>query len=348
MSQVQTKNEGVRGATLVSEATVERASESTLPFAWMLNAGVEQRGDYRRPISVQFQNTSTVYSLGFSKQTSFGLTGKLAMTVTPFTFLNVAPQFASFLPFTSYFDVATTLEFTQSLWRNGFGRNTRAQQEVEQGRAMAAHFRNSYLVRQARQQAENAYWVAAGFQETLRIQRENLERAEKMKAWSKSKLELDLADRADLLQAESMLRVRELELAQANSDFKSACRQFNSLRGTDSDTIEEKLASVYIEDVDGLAPLARAKVRDDVAAAVLDAKVAYSEARLGAERNKPTLDAYMSYALTGRDATLSSSLNMMTQAIYPFAVFGVRFATPLHFGLLEDDKAAYLKEQKAA
>ncbi len=348
LGQVQNKHTGVQSAALVAEATGERTGESSLPLAWSLNAGVEQRNDFRRPIGVQFQNISTVYSLGISKMTSFGLSGKVGLTVQPLTFVNVNPTFASFLPFTSYFDVATTVELSQSLWRNGFGRSTRAQRDVDEAQARAGHFRSSYATRQILAQAETTYWQASSFQEALRIQKENLARAEKMVAWSKSKLALDLADKADLLQAQSSLRLRELDLAQATSDFRSACRQFNSLRGIDSDELSETLASVYVENIDALSAPARAEVREDVAAAIEDSKVAYGNARLGAERNKPSLDAYVSYSVTGRDGTLSGAMGFMGQATYPLGVVGVRFATPLHFGLISDNNEAYIKEQKAA
>jgi outer membrane protein TolC len=224
----------------------------------------------------------------------------------------------------------------------------RAQQERDEAVALGAHFRNAFALKQIYTQAETAYWTVAGYQEILRVQKENLERAQKLVASSKSKVSLDLADKTDLLQAESALRVRELELAQSNSEFRTASRQFNSLRGVDSDSIEEKLASVYIDEIEKVGPPTRGGVREDVAAAQQDAKVAFSNARLGAERNKPTLEAYVSHAFTGRDATLNSALQMMTRSIYTFSTVGVRFATPLNFGMLSADREAYVKEQAAA
>jgi outer membrane protein TolC len=346
--QLETKNESFKSANLASQSAGLREGESGLAQAWSLNAGVEQRNDFRLPIGVAFQTRTTNYLVGVSKLTSFGLMGKLNFTVTPISFENVPAAFSSFLPFTSYFDTAATIELTQSLWKNGFGRATRAQESAEQAITKASKHRSSYITRQIRAQAETAYWIASSYQEIVRIQRENKERAQKLVEWSKGRVQLDLADKADLLQAESVFRVREMELAQSLGDSKTASRNFNSLRGIDSEEISEKLQRVFIEKAEEVAPPERAEYRDDVRASMEEANAAYWNARLGSERNKPTFEVYVSHTLSGRDAALSNALNAIKQANYTLSVFGVRFITPLEFGTLSDNNEAYVRDSQAA
>jgi outer membrane protein TolC len=348
LNEVESKHGGYQSARLGSRGAELRRSESGLAQSWTLSAGAEQRNDFRFPIGVAFQTKSTVYSLGISKLTSFGLSGKLGMTVTPLSFENVAPQFAAFLPFNSYYDVATTLELSQSLWRNGFGRATRAQEALEESVAKATQYRTSFAARQIQAQAEAAYWNAAAYQEILRIQKENLDRAVKLVQWSKGRVDLDLADKADLLQAESMQRLRQLEVAAAQSDYKTLCRTFNSLRGIDSEELTEKLAPVYIENVETVRAMERAPFRDDVLASREEANAAYATARLGRERNKPNLEVYVSHSLSGRNGTFNDSMAQLAQANFTLTVFGIRFATPLSFGTQSDNLEGYALEQKAA
>ncbi len=348
LSQLETKNENFKSARLASQSAELRGGESGLAQAWSLNAAVEQRNDFRLPIGVAFQTKMTNYSVGVSKLTSFGLMGKLNFTVTPISFENVPAAFSSFLPFTSYFDTAATIELTQSLWKNGFGRSTRAQESVEESVVKAAHYRSSYLTRQIRAQAETAYWVASSYQEIVRIQQENKNRALKLVEWSKGRVQLDLADKADLLQAESVFRIREMELAQSLGDSKTANRNFNSLRGIDSEDIPETLQPVFIEKAEEIAPPERAEFRDDVRASMEEANAAYWNARLGSERNKPTFEVYVSHTLSGRDQALSNALTAIKQANYTLSVFGVRFMTPLEFGTLSDNNEGYARDSQAA
>src|SRR5205823_2742082 len=149
----------------------------------------------------------------------------------------------------------------------------------------------------------------------------NVDRAKQLLEWSKRKADLDLADKSDLLQALSFVRLRELELTQGRSDLKTNVRQLNSLRGKDSDVLELNLEPVYLDSLLELAPVERAKVRQDVLAAKQDARIAHANARLGAEKNKPNFEAYISYAFTGRDSDLGTSYSFMPQGIYTLGVF---------------------------
>ncbi len=349
LSQVREKHEGIQSATLSAEAAKKRAPESDLPLAWTLFSSVEQRNDHQTPLTLFFlQNNSTTYSLGLTKLTSFGLQARVATNAKKFTYIGLPPAYAAIIPFSTYWDISSGVEVTQSLWRNGFGRATRAQQQIEEASALSAYHKSNYARIQLLSQAQSAYWNAAASQQIIAIQKDNLKRAAKLVAWSKDRVSLNLADTSDLLQAEASYRLRELELLQSQSDLKNNARTFNSLRGIDSEEVSESLSPVYLENIEQTVPPMRAKFRQDVLAAQEDARAAESNAELGMEKNKPTLEAYANFYLNGRSPEQNSALALLGNGKYNLLVLGVRLNMPLEFGLLSSDKAAYVQERKAA
>ena len=218
LSQVHGNHDGSKSAELSSESAKKKVLQSDLPLAWVLNSSVEQRNDYQTPLSLFFlQNTSTTYSLGISKLTTFGLQAKWALNARLYNYVNLPAAYAAIIPFSSYWDISTGVELTQSLWRNGFGGATRIQQGLDEAVALSSYHRNAFTVLELRAQAEVAYWNVASSQQIVKIQQENLERATQLVAWSKKRAKFDLADNSDLLQAESSYELRQLDLIQSQT-----------------------------------------------------------------------------------------------------------------------------------
>ena len=144
LQDVRGKNAGIRAAEESSEGALERSGEANLITAPTLTGTVQYMSDAKpqllSPVVYDKYNSWT-YNLGIQEQTSFGLTGKVSYqldsidVVNPFLISSSGPPVA--YPFPTLYEGAPKLELTQSLWANGFGRLTRANQEVAEGSALS-------------------------------------------------------------------------------------------------------------------------------------------------------------------------------------------------------------------
>jgi outer membrane protein TolC len=347
LQQVRHQNEEVKGADLKAVGQKERAEEGALPTAISAFSNLTYSIDARPQLIplLGTRITTTELQLGVSKVWDFGLQSRLYQQIISTSTYGAVPLY---VPVPAYIDSAPVLELTQSLWRNGFGSETRATQVKTDAQALRDHYNNTFLVKQDLATAENAYWQLALARQMLDIQNDTLERSRQIRVWSERRTERDLADRADLLQADAAYRLQELQVKQAQDDLRVATRAFNSARGVDSDSLDERLQAIDSDFLDALAIPPREKLRDDVKAAQQNQLMADADTILGREKNNPTLDVFADYSLTGRDPVLPTSLSSSYDYQHPYTMIGLRFVAPLDISLIEADRAGYFKEQQAA
>jgi len=132
------------------------------------------------------------------------------------------------------------------------------------------------------------------------------------------------------LQAEALVKARELELVSARNEERSASRVFNSSRNIDSEHVQEILSEIDSTTINELKIPARATLRDDVKAAREAARAAGANAVMSTERNKPTLDLVGNLALNGQTgfyptSDLSTSIANSASFRRPTAAIGFRF-----------------------
>lgn len=353
MQQVQAQNEGVKSQQQISEGAQQRSSEGDLETALTLFSNANYTEDDRPQVNPLAGTRTTVkqFSLGVSKVFDFGLQAKLYEQITSTNIGGVPafpPPFNVIEPVTNYTDAAPVIELRLPLWKNGFGRDVDARREQTNANATKLRYDDSYKAKQTIASAESAYWQLALAQELSQIQKDTLDRQRALRDWSARRTKDDLADKGDYLQADAAFRLAELSLTQAQNDLRVAARGFNSARGIDSDDVKETLAPIDSDSLDHLKAPARAKFRDDVKAALANQKVSQANAALGREKNAPTFDVYAQYSLTGRDNSVGSAVANSYNLNYPYTQVGVQFSLPLDFGLLADDRAGYLKEQRGA
>ncbi len=347
LGQVKSQNQSVQGSQLASEGARERENEADLLYTPQLFVNVGAIYDQRPVLQPNFQPTltrATQVSFGVMKQWDFGFSAKLAENVTA-TRLVANP---AVFPQPNYIDTSPSLEISQSLWRNGFGAETRAQSDAIQAGLLATRYVESYKVKAQLAGAEGAYWRLVLAREFVTISKETLVRAGKLKEWASGRTKMDLADKADFLQADAAYRLRELELKGVLDDARSAARAFNLSRGVDSDEVKETLDPLDEEQLKNLEPPKREALRDDVKAAQQQEKIAAANAEAGKQKNSPTLDLAMNLSLNGRDAGMGDSLSESFGTQHPYAMVGLKFATPLDFGLISRNKAGYEKERQGA
>jgi outer membrane protein TolC len=348
LDQVGLKNGAVRGSQLSAKAKSLRQDEGSLFFKPSFFLTGEYYDDQRPTNAPVFQGTQTLrhtLRTGLSQNLRTGTRATLSYNYYK-TQINGAD--ANLLPNRQFFDIAPTLEITQSLWRNFLGSEFEASELAQNAQTEAQRYNDEFRYKQLMTQAENAYWRLYFAQESLKVQKESLERAKRLRDWNADRVRNNLVDESELLQAEANLQNREMEYQDTLTEVDTALREFNSIRESDGDINLEgskDRAGEYI--LSAVLPT-KAPVREDVLATLAGTKAANANAELGNQRNKPNLELYGSYSINGRDAQYADARDQAFTATRPFSIVGVRFTTPLDLGSMSDYRQAYAQEVVAS
>ncbi len=347
MEQVTKGNQNYSAVTKGAEAGKLKSEEGELITSTSFFTNLQYTNDKRVPMipAIMGDRTSTASgSMGFAKNTTFGLSGKLyyALTQTSISGVN-----QSFIPYTEYYESSPVLELRQSLWQNSFGRQTRATRDALEAKAMSDSYSSKFSSKQIMSASETLYWTLSTTRELVKVQKENLKRAERLRDWSKRRVSNNLADRVDLLQAESMLKMRQLELEGTQDTEKDLIRQFNTNRGASTDDIEIELEIMNPEQAVALNAPERKGVREDVKALEAGAKAAAANARISRDKNAPTLDLFGKFSLNGKDE-FDPAFKDSFSGRHPYTIVGLSFSTPLSFGIVGRVNSGYDAEKISA
>jgi outer membrane protein TolC len=286
---------------------------------------------------------NSLLTAGLMEQFDFGLKGKLSYSLTHTQLHNAVA-----LNPNNFNESAFGLELSQSLWRNLWGSETKAQAELLVEQTEIQKYSESFKIKNILASAESLYWGLSQTRKLIQVQKENLERAIKIKSWTQGRQSSGLGEKSDFLQADANVKFREFELKSALQDEKSLQRSFNSLRGIEGDLVSETLKPVDNNFIKLLSPPKKAELRDDTKAARAANKLSKANAELSIERNKPNLEIYGNYILNGRDASRSVAVDKTFTKDYSTQALGVRFSAPLDYFNLQNNIDGYKQDQIAS
>ncbi len=348
LAQVQEKNQGVVANKLVAEGTQEREEEGRLIFRPSLFAQAQSTVD-KKPVAnpaTQGDRTDSQFAtVGLAQNFNFGLKGQFSYSLFHTKIYNAGK---TFVPLADFNDGVAKLELSQSLWRNWNGKENKAQADLIDAQAKASKHIANFTVQTTLASAESVYWSLSQTKKIIQVQKENLGRAQYIRSWNSRRVSNGLSERADFLQADSNLKLREYELQNALQQQNLLERTFNSMRGIDSSVVDEELEGVDSKNLKSLAVPAKADLREDTKAALEQQNLAKANAALAIERNRPTFEVYGSYALNGRDYERVDAISNSFKNDHSTSAIGVRFNTPLDFGTTSGAIDGYKKEQLAA
>jgi outer membrane protein TolC len=346
VGQVRSGNGAFKGSEEASQGASLRSDEYKLLTRPTLVGDAsykDDRAETGSPVTGNINRTQS-YSLGVKQVTSFGLEGSLTYRLVQ----TAIPQ-STFINPNNFWAAGPVLELKQSLWRNGFGRETRANQQRDSAQALVVKYRNSFQQKQMISGAETTYWRLALAREAVDLAKENLQRADRLRGWSSGRQRSGLGDRSDSLQASTAYLARELDLRKALNEEKAASRAFNTIRGVDSDVVDETLTAFTGDVIDARMRLPdRSDVRDDVKAAEQESRLAEAQAKLGAEKSRPLVDVYGAIGYNGRDVQRSETTRESWTDENPTYLVGVKLAVPLDVGTASDNVKGYKAEARAA
>lgn len=348
LRQVEEKNQSVTASKLIAESADDRTDEGKLIFRPSVFAQAQAASDKKPTTNVNAQGDRTDYNffaVGLTQQFNFGLQGKLGYNFSHTKIYNASP---AFLPRSDFHDGVASLELSQSLWRNFWGKESRSQETIITSQAQANKYGETYKIKATLAQAENLYWSLSQLRKVVKVQKESLERAQKIRSWNQRRLNSGLAENSDFLQSDANTKARDYELKTALQDEKNLQRAINSLIGVNSDQFNEDLESVDSSKIKSLELPHKAELRDDTKAALELQKISKASSDLSIEKNKPVFEVYGSYALNGRDADKNQAVTNSFKTDHDTKAIGLRFVAPLDFGTTSNNISGYKKEQIAA
>ncbi|WP_413943220.1 TolC family protein [Bdellovibrio sp. HCB-162] len=349
LGQVQQQSSGYKASSEQAEASALKSREADLIFTPRLfaNARIGHDGKEQFASAITYDRLRMQnYSLGVSQDFSFGLQTKLSYA------LDKIQVEGATLPAgmgDTFWTATPTLELTMPLWANGFGRSARANEDLTRQQNKAEQYgaqaqNQGYMV-----EAEAAYWRLSSAQEVVQVQTRALKNAQSILDYVSRKARMNLGENADVLQAKALVEATTYQLQLAQNQEKSARRAFNTYINKGAEESVPSLESINYGSLEKVAvPTAKPGDRYDVKAAEAQARLAKSSATLVAERNKPSVDLYGSYALNGRDEEMNEAMKNAGYTQHDTAFVGVRMSMPLNFSATSDAKAGALKAQRAA
>lgn len=339
MELCQSKDPSVQAAKMAQEGTRLTENNARLLTGVNLFANGSFMNDGRPTANPTFMGDKTDFNsltLGLQQQTSFGLMWALSHN---YAYTNI--HNASFIPMPKYYDMYPKLELSIPLWRNWLGSETKAGQEQLENQLQLQKI-NSELARiQKDNEVKDAFYNLATQQKAYEIQKDSLQRAEKLLTWSESRSSRNLADKSDVYQTQALVSARKLELMGAEVKLKEAARVFNSFLEIDADTVGYRL---LVDEIDSKAldlSRAQAKSRLDLLLQKENLKSAESNYLSQKEKNKPSLNLSMSLLKQGRDVTASGAQSKITSENKDYQQVALTFNMPLDVGNMSDSKEGY-------
>lgn len=348
LDQVQAQNDEWKGSDLAAQGAKLRSDEGLL----LLSPSIFAEGSYirneRETFSPSFQGQRTdtqLFTLGIGQQTTFGLNAKVGYT---WGSTHIFGTDSNFVKTPSYWEGSPYLEMTQSLWSNFLGNEVKANQILIQSQAMAIHYREVFKNKKLLSDAEYTYWRLSLARENLIIQKDSLERAEKLRKWSESQLNNNLVDKSDYYQTLAAFESRKFEFESAKHGEAQSARAFNLYRRIENEKVDETLDNISQLEIDKLKLPEKMPFREDVLEIQHLENAARAASIIGREKNRPKLELFGNVTLFGREERFDSAYDESLTDEHPVYTVGVRLNAAIDFDNVSNVKQGYSYETSAA
>ncbi|MEK6772376.1 MAG: TolC family protein [Bdellovibrionota bacterium] len=229
LQQVQDNNKSFKMNQSSKEAALDKKTAGDISLVPVLTFSGSYLSDKKQPVFTGGTETiNTLYSLGLAKKFSTGTQIKLSGNLFEATGKDISnPAFASV--FGQYSTGSLGLSFSQSLWKDAFGRGTGLRQKRE---TEVAELEVSAIDLQERQlliEAESAFWDLIYLQQERRIRETSLQRAKRIETWVTKRTRDGIGDRADLMNAKALVVSRQMQLLSSQDDNLAAQKKLQDL-----------------------------------------------------------------------------------------------------------------------
>ncbi len=329
IAEVKEAHQGLRGALLKAEADAGQAAGVKVAYAFTLFSELKHTDDRTAggssPILPGVTSKNDRLAFGVSKQERFGLQSKLSYSLQQSRLDGIPSGYGIDGSFST---ASLGVELSQPLWKNAFGRDFTVQDEGMRLGSQAQVRGDHFQAQQILVASEKAYWKLASKRELAKIQQASYLRAQAIVGWQARRVSKNLADQADLLQAQAALKVRELEREASASELRLALKQCNELRSKEA---SQELLSDFPSKaaVLQLALPQRGKQRGDLEAARLFLLASRKNVELSYSKFTPSLDLIFNGALTSKEGEFTQAAGATLSPQHPNYTIALRFSMPL-------------------
>ncbi|OGS27798.1 MAG: hypothetical protein A2297_01205, partial [Elusimicrobia bacterium RIFOXYB2_FULL_48_7] len=292
------------------------------------------------------------WTLGLSKKTFTGSTLSLGYTNIDTEFYLNSPY--SLGPYTlmnfNATDIKPFFRIDQSLLRDFMSRQTDANIKKTKAQVRSGQYMLLYSAQAVILKARMAYMSLSLAREIVVLRKEELSRAGEILKWNENRVNLDLADKGDLLQAQALQKLRQLNMKMAEEDEKNACREFNELLGRRGDIVAETIQP--LSEISAGYSIESTLSSSGQRADVLSARAAFESAEYARVetlyRSYPEISATGMMSLHGLDFTKSGAFDQVTDADKPAYTLGLNLIIPLDFATLKKVRKGYDTDYQAS
>jgi outer membrane protein TolC len=354
LSRVEAANPELRGLDLSLKAMSEKVLELDMVYSPFLSGTGTYIDDKSGPgfgstlltdETKGFEWTAAAsekFPTGTSLSVGYSYMGVNMDLLAPYNF---GPGYGSLKNFDGY-ELKSYARVDQSLLRDFWYGLTQVGIDKAKAAVVAGQYLQVFKRQQIMLNAQLTYWNL----EVVAFRKTSLERTEKILRWNENRVGLDLADEADLFQAQAAYKSRQLNLQTAQEDEIKARRSFNEMLGNTTEAAAgdlEKLADKITKYSD-VASLARNGNRADV----LAARASYRNAELADRetyfRSLPELSLTAMYSLNGLALNYSDAASQVDQGKQPTTTVMLSAVIPLDYWTLTKVQDGYHRDYTAA
>lgn len=344
-NEVLSKNSSMVGLKASIDSYHQKEKESNLVFSPQVFANFFYSQDERETLNPQFMGVTTTvknYEVGLKQQTPWGQQLSLSYQ-SQYIGLN-----GTILTSPLAYEVGPKIELTQSLWKNFFGQESRAQRSFIKSQNAALYYQDLHNYKLLLMQTKMLYFNTYIAKESLRLQLESLKRAQEILTWAQKRSQRQLADESDYLQAQAQVLSKEFEVRVARENLSSVEKKFQSMRGNDHSTLSETLVPLNAEELLSYMAPSEYIPRAEFQAFEEQLNLHISQSVISAHRYKPTFEIFGQMHYQGRDPEYSIADNEAWDRKNEWWVVGLRFMAPIYFLDSSDTIGAYEIQQQVA
>lgn len=348
LDQVRKGHDGYKANAAAAEAAIDKTSDAEMIYAPTLFATLQTAVDKKVQVPEAMRGEQTDFSnlqVGVSKLTPWGTAGKVYYSGSHTVIKGSSPQF---VPDPDWHETAPTIEVTHPLWKNANGKDLAKTIEIQQNQAQITQLTENFKRKITLAEAEGYYWRLVLARENVRVSRENLDRAKKIIDWTKKRVANELADRADLIQAEALGEVREIELTMAQDEERTAAHAFNTARGEETADVKQELLKITPELIAKIPIPKKSGEREDLQAVQRAERLSELGADLAGSKYDPSVDIFASATFNGREDSFTKATAESLKAKHNTYAVGVKISAPLGGDSVSKLRAGFGRDKEAA
>lgn len=327
IAQVASRNIGVQAALKKIDALTLKITEKNASTTPVLTLEYGYLADNQMSTFSQFLGTnSTIHQANASVQTQFnnGIrlnTGyKVGRTNYPdSSFRDSFKRYSTATPYA---------ELSMPIMKGANGISVKASQSGIEASYRSAIALNEFAIDNGLVKAETLYWKLALSIEAVELSEESVNRAQRMVDWAIRRDRLGLGDDSELLQVQTLLELRKMELKTAEQEAASVERQFNALRNV---PLNQKVKNLKTIDDVQVSELREPKKgsRKDVVSMYYSLQANKSKTTVDIDNLEPALDLIGQLKFNQFHSSDTGAIERTFATDYPTVYLGVKFTAAL-------------------